>query len=188
MRAGVWVWSRSRALVVAGVFAAVPAAWPAPAWASCAVPLPLEQAIERADVVLVGDVVGHVDGDPRRALFDVDEVRKGGPLPERVEVSGTPGDAPGSVTSVDRTYVLGRRYLVVASGEQPPFSDNACSATTQIASEQAAGAPVANADRADAAADSPSGNQRALVPLAAVGVVVAGLVGTAVFVRARVRR
>ncbi|MGH2691554.1 MAG: hypothetical protein ACRDHM_03530 [Actinomycetota bacterium] len=121
-----------RRLVVALGMLAVLGGWSTPSWASCAPLRPAREALAHAKVAFVGTVVGLKDGDARRAVVRVEEVRKGSSLPERVEVVGTSGEGSGVVTSVDRTYVVGGRYLFVPTNGAAPFQDNACTATTLI--------------------------------------------------------
>ena len=110
--------------------------------ASCAAPVPLDQAIAEASNVFVG-TVAELRFDDRFAVFDVEDVWKGD-LPDRVEVNGGPsivdlesaGDGVSVATSVDRTYRLGERYLVVSHGlDQDVLADNACSATREYADD-----------------------------------------------------
>lgn len=102
---------------------------PGAAHASCAVQLPLSESLAVSSVVFTGTVVSVAGGD-RVATVLVDEVWKGGALPEQVEVRGGPGD-PQSITSVDRSFVKGDKYLFVPINEAPPFEDNACTATQE---------------------------------------------------------
>ncbi len=110
----------------------------APALASCAPPVPLDQALADAPTVFVGTVV-ELRFDDRFAVFDVEDVWKGD-LPDRIEVNGGPALADlesldkGTYmsTSVDRTYRLGERYVVVSYGlDQTALTDNVCSATQE---------------------------------------------------------
>jgi hypothetical protein len=50
-----------------------------------------------------------------------------------VQVRGTPSVHGGSVTSVDRTYILGATYEFHPTNETAPFEDNACTATKSLA-------------------------------------------------------
>lgn len=102
---------------------------PGAAQASCAVQLPLSESLAASSVVFTGTVVSVAGGD-RIATVLVDEVWKGGALPEQVEVRGGPGD-PQSITSVDRSFVKGDKYLFMPINEAPPFEDNACTATQE---------------------------------------------------------
>lgn len=106
---------------------------PAAARASCAVQLPLSESLAASSVVFTGTVVS-VTGGNRIATVLVDDVWKGGPLPEQVEVRGGPGD-PRSITSVDRSFVKGDKYLFFPINEAPPFEDNACTATREYSPE-----------------------------------------------------
>ncbi len=106
------------------------------AGASCAPPLPIEEAMAQAPVVFVGTVVD-LEHEGVFAGFSVDEVWKGD-VDSRVVVSGgpSPSDLEGLgfgesvVTSVDRHYEKGVTYLVVPFGiEEGVYMDNGCSAT-----------------------------------------------------------
>jgi hypothetical protein len=108
------------------------AAMAGPASASCAVQLPLSESLAASSVVFTGTVVSVAGG--RIATVMVDEVWKGGPLPEQVEVRGGPGD-PQSITSVDRSFEQGDKYLFVPINDAPPFEDNACTATREYSPE-----------------------------------------------------
>lgn len=129
--------ARSRSLIFS--LALVSALWAgtASAHASCAEPLPLDQALAQADTVFVGTVTSLDHGD-RIATFRVDEtwrgdlgatvIVSGGPSPAELEAARAEG--LDMMTSVDRTYVAGATYLVVAHGrEGEVLLDNACSAT-----------------------------------------------------------
>jgi hypothetical protein len=154
--------SSSRSLGAVLAASLVWALWTAPAAsASCAPLPPLTEALAAADVVFVGTVTG-LEYDRRTATFDVEEVWKGevggsvlvngGPPLEELERAEREG--LGIATSVDRTFELGVRYLVVpreASGDV--LSDDSCSATQPYASNldrfRPAGteAPPVGADR-----------------------------------------
>lgn len=106
------------------------------AGASCAEPLPLDEALAGAEIVFVG-TVSDVQHDGRLAGFVVDEVWKG-EVAAKVLVSGGPSPADLEatdfgetiVTSVDRNFERGERYLVVPFGvEEGVYMDNACSVT-----------------------------------------------------------
>lgn len=114
-----------------------------PALASCAEPLPIDEAISAAQTVFVGTVSELRFGD-RVALFDVEDIWKGAP-PATVVVSGGPSlsdleaaQAEGGdmATSVDRVYQAGGTYLVVSyASDGSTLSDNACSATQLFTSD-----------------------------------------------------
>jgi len=120
------------ALAFGFVFLSVP-----PARASCAEPIPIEQALAEAQAVFVGTVT-HVQYSGRMATFQVEEVWKGdvgavavvngGPGLSELEAARAQGQEV--FTSVDRTFESGRRYLVVSYARDGALlSDNACSAT-----------------------------------------------------------
>ncbi len=118
---------RSRILLAALV--ATGAAPPA-AWASCAGPDPSlteRQVLVAALAVAPVAFVGTVERGGRVARVRVEEVWLGPELPEIVQVAGGPGD--GGVSSVDRPFEQGRRYLFVPNGRPPSFEDNACTQT-----------------------------------------------------------
>lgn len=123
------------------------AAFAAAAVASCAVQLPLTQSLAASSVVFTGTVVA-VDGGDRIATVLVDEVWKGEPLPEQVEVRGGPGD-PQSITSVDRSFARGDKYLFVPINDTPPFQDNACTATREYSPELESSRPLDGSEAAD---------------------------------------
>jgi hypothetical protein len=120
------------------------ALWTAPAAsASCAPLPPLRKSLAAAEVVFVGTVAG-VDYDGRLARFRVEEVWKGevggsvlvngGPSLEDLEQAKREG--LGIATSVDRTFELGVRYLVVPHDvSQDVLADSSCSATQPYASD-----------------------------------------------------
>jgi hypothetical protein len=109
----------------------------APEWAaaSCAAPVGIPDAIRRADAVVVGTVTATRSRD-RIATVSIDEVWKGN-IAGSVEVHGGPtGD--NTMTSVDRTYEVGRRYLIFAfepaahdstGSFGARYEDNSCSNT-----------------------------------------------------------
>lgn len=148
-----------------------------PAAASCAPPVPIDQALRDSDSVFVGTVQGIADGG-RTATFAVDEVWRGPDLPARVVVQGGP-DGNG-VTSIDRTWEAGGLYLVFASTANSRFTDNACS-NTQLWSEELTGLRPSDArppsDAADGGGTGVSGPLLAL--LGAIAVI--GLVGFVAF-------
>ncbi len=109
----------------------------APAGASCLGPPSVDTSLRDADLAFVGTAVD-VTNNGRWATFSVEEVWKGDPGGQVVEVRGGPGGQ--AATSVDRTYVSGTRYLVFARdpgahglsrawGDDGRWEDGACSAT-----------------------------------------------------------
>lgn len=100
-----------------------------PASASCGTVPTVRKALATADVAFVGTVVSLENLD-RWATVKVDEVWKGEGVPEEVELrAGPKGER--TMTTVDRTYVLGRQYLFFPYRDRPAFyRDSACSATT----------------------------------------------------------
>lgn len=117
---------RAAAASLALALIAVPSV---PAAASCGTVPPVRKAIASSTVVFVGTVVSLENLD-RWATVEVDEVWKGEGVPDEIEVrAGPKGER--TMTTVDRTYVLGRRYLFFPYRDRPDFyRDSACSATT----------------------------------------------------------
>jgi hypothetical protein len=148
------------------------AATTAPVFASCAVQLPLSESLAASSIVFTGTVVAV--SNQRIATVLVDEVWKGGPLPARVEVRGGPGD-PGSITSVDRSFQQGDKYLFVPINSAPPFEDNACTATREYSPELESSRPLDSS--AAGPVDEPQGPQMAPVNagpnLAGIGLIFA---------------
>ena len=103
-----------------------------PALASCAVAPPLRERLGEARVAFVGTVLQTTNRD-RNASVRVESIWLGPRLPERVEVTGGPSQA-NVVSSADRSWEAGQRYLFVLDDAKPPFKDDVCSATTPYTS------------------------------------------------------
>lgn len=114
------------------------------ALASCIAPRPLSESLASAPAAFVGTVLSVSNGD-RTAIVKVEQVWKGPALSGTVEVDGGPTD--GSITSVDRTYQVGVRYLFVPVNGSPPFQDNNCSATQPYTADLAQYRPAVTATR-----------------------------------------
>jgi hypothetical protein len=131
--------TRRHIVVLVGVVAAL-GSGPA-AKASCAPAPPLRNSIAEADIVFVGTVVG-LDHDGRTATFRVEDVWKGR-VGETVVVHAGPGIAAienaaargeGVASSVDRSYSMGTRYLVLPFGRSGDvLGDSICSNTRPYA-------------------------------------------------------
>jgi len=102
---------------------------PEHAIASCAVSRPLGQALKAAPVIFIGKVITTTN-QGRRASVHVLDIWRGGHIPRRVTVWGSPSYGQ-EATSVDRTYRRGAVYLFIPSATRtsPPYDDNACSST-----------------------------------------------------------
>jgi hypothetical protein len=119
------------ARLVAALGLGLAALWsPATASASCVAIDP--EAWKTADVVLVGTVTSVANND-RWAQVAVEEVWRGPDQPAEVVVKGGGAD-PGMMTSVDRTYEVGVRYLLTLTVVGEDLTDNACSGTAEAAS------------------------------------------------------
>lgn len=111
----------------------------ATAHASCLAPPPIEQALDEAGVVFVGTVVDFgIDG--RQAVVEVESVWKGEGVATVVSVVGGGAD-PNAVTSVDRFFEPGVRYIFFPTTGEVPFVDNACTLTQPMTDEIEALAP-----------------------------------------------
>jgi hypothetical protein len=115
-----------RKSIIMSAAAAAVALAAVPASASCVPGAPVPQRIAQANVAFVGTVLRTSDGG-RTAVVSVEQVWKGS-VASDVEVRGAVES--GAVTSVDRTYEKGTRYLFIPLGERAPFRDNSCSGTT----------------------------------------------------------
>ena len=148
-----------------------------PAAASCAPPIPIDQALRDSDSVFVGTVDGLANGG-RTANFVVDEVWRGPDLPARTVVDGGPdGNA---ITSIDRTWEPGAKYLVFAAVANGKLTDNACSNTQIWTDDLAAHRPTDARSPDDATDTGGTGISGPLLTLlAAIGVI--GVVGFVAF-------
>lgn len=95
---------------------------------ACGPPESLRVALSQAESAFVG-MVDTVSDQDRTAAMTVLEVWKGRDLPEVVTVSGTGRPGGAGSDGVDRTYQVGRTYLVVPLNAEPPFQDSLCTAT-----------------------------------------------------------
>jgi len=165
---------------------------PAAATASCMMPPALEEAVKSSDVVFVGTVTSTTNRNTW-AEVQVDEIWRGPDLPARVVVKGGPeGNA---VTSVDRSFEVGVKYLFVPyvdpnggpiAGQVLNLQDNSCSSTTPWTAELA---PLRPADTRQAigtvASDEGFDAGGLVAPLALALVVAVALVGAGLLARGR---
>ncbi len=165
-----------------------------PAAASCIMPPALDVAISEANIVFVGTVTG-VKNNDRTATVLVEEVWKGPDLLPFVEVVGGADDET-TMSSIDRTYTTGTRYLFVLHLDQGRFRDNACSSTQEWSPEVAAVRPSTirtPGQQPDATptagppsdAVPPGGQSVAPIALAATGLAATGLFGAVWLLRRR---
>jgi len=115
-------------LVVLGAFilAGAPGTT-APAQAACDNSVQIDDALPAANAVFVGEVISLSDQN-RVARMRVLEVWKGRDLPGTVEVLGSE-EGSSAFGPDDRTFQLGRTYLVLSDSTRSPFDSNRCSAT-----------------------------------------------------------
>jgi hypothetical protein len=116
--------------VAAAVLIAASLAVAEPVASSCAwLSVQREAAIQTAGIAFVGTVTGVRSGD-RIATLDVEEIWKGPNLSDPIEVYGGSEDS-NQITSVDRTWAIGIRYLVVPAVDNAGrLRDDACSPTS----------------------------------------------------------
>ena len=103
------------------------------AHASCAVPPPIGRAVDEADIVFIGTVT-QTTNDDRWATVEVQEVWKGEGIEAVVEVKSGPADPPGPVSpvsSTDRTFEEGVRYLFFPYRVDNELHDDDCTNTTR---------------------------------------------------------
>ena len=135
---------RRAAVVVAGLLlCGMGAARPAGAQAElgCTPDVGIQARIGAAPTVFTGTVRA-LGNKGRTATIDVIRVWKGGPLPRRVQVTGTIATQAKVVTALDRLYARNGTYLFIpTAGGSPRFAENRCSATRPLTSELAALAP-----------------------------------------------
>lgn len=103
---------------------------PTSANASCALPPGGQELWRTADAVFVGTVTA-VENNARWAKVTIDEIWIGPEQPAEVVVQGGGAD-PGMMTSVDRTYQVGVRYLFAVMVVDGVLADNACSGTVEV--------------------------------------------------------
>jgi hypothetical protein len=102
---------------------------PTAASASCLAPAAGQDPFASADAVFLGTVTS-VANNARWAAVRVEEVWVGPDQPIEVVVRGGPeGD---TATSVDRTYIVGDRYVFAVLLVDGNLEDNACSGTTVV--------------------------------------------------------
>ena len=113
----------------AGAIALAAFATPSVTLASCVMIPDVATAIRQAEVVFVGTVTS-TEGDGRWAHVSVEEVWAGPDQRATVVVVGALDQS--GVTSVDRFFTVGARYLFLPRlGENGGLTDNACSATAE---------------------------------------------------------
>lgn len=133
-------WLLAAAALAVATLGTVPAA--AQTELGCAPDAAIQTRIADAPTVFVG-TVRTLGNKGRTATVDVIRVWKGGPLPRRVQVTGTIATQSKVVTALDRLYAVDRTYLFLpTSGATPRFTEDRCSATRQLTPELAAAAPA----------------------------------------------
>jgi hypothetical protein len=163
------------ALLVAVAIGIAPGPAAAPALASCASPVPIADALQLADVVLVGTVT-HAENGGRWVDVKVEERwRSAGSVPDVITVHGGPG--PGSATSIDRAFGTDRYLFFLTYGPGPEYYvDNACTATTIWTDDLAPYRPVGVAPAPGVAADAPLAAQDGADTLPVMALVAALLI------------
>ncbi len=152
-----------------GMFATLPGAL-----ASCAEPLPLEEAFDQTPAVFVGTVEA-VEFQGRLAHVAVDGVWKGDVAAE-VRVQGTDTLDPNMMTSIDRTYQVGTIYVFFVNPGGVGFTDNGCTNTAVAEADLMAKLDTLNG----AAATAPIATDTTTVPEdtgTAMGWIAGGILG-----------
>lgn len=140
-------------------------AFGSPAFADCARDeRPLDVQVATAPIAFVGRVVA-LDATMTTADFEVEEVWRGGPLPGYLRVHGGTGE-PGVVSSVDRTYQPGQRYLVAPYLDGDRLRDNSCTMTRPVDAEVEAARPA----DAEPASSEPEDEPTSSTPWLLIGV------------------
>jgi len=103
---------------------------PTAASASCLAPAEGQDPFAAADAVFLGTVTS-VANNARWATVRVEEIWSGPDQPVEVVVRG--GPEGNTATSVDRTYLVGDRYVFAVLLVDGNLEDNACSGTTAVA-------------------------------------------------------
>ncbi|MGH2427470.1 MAG: hypothetical protein ACRDGV_01095 [Candidatus Limnocylindria bacterium] len=108
--------------------------------ASCMEFPPIAQHLAQAEVVLVG-TVREVANEDRTAQVEVHEIWSGPEVPSLVTIHGGPDD-PTMMTSADRFYRPGTRYLFAVQLLKGRLEDNGCTATQEWTDDLAALRPA----------------------------------------------
>lgn len=127
--------ARVRPRVFLPVLALVPlvlAMTAGPALADCAPGMPLEKAVEAAEVVFVGTVTA-VEGKSSWATVEVNEVWRGPDLERTVQIRGSV--PPGEFGEDDRVLEVGVQYLFVPWIVEGAFQESICTPTTTMTPE-----------------------------------------------------
>lgn len=127
----------------------------------------MESSLRVAPIAFVGTVKATRNND-RIASFDVEEIWRGPNLADPIEVSGGPED-PNAVSSVDRTWEIGTRYLVLPTADSAgELTDSACSPTSVYKPEFDALRPAS----AHAPQGPPTSGVPGATPIAAIFLVI----------------
>ncbi|NJD28451.1 MAG: hypothetical protein FIA92_09150 [Chloroflexi bacterium] len=159
-------------LPIAAAFALLGA--PGAVLADCMMPPPIEEAVKSAEVVFVGTVVA-VQDQGRRATVEVEEVWRGPDLPVTTVVLGGQGEG---LTSVDRTYEVGMKYVFFPSvdPESRALVDNLCTNTTPWQDDYEAVRPAEARPPIGEPSTEPVGfDVASLVPIGGLVLVVSGV-------------
>ena len=182
------------ALALSMLAASAVLATPGAALADCMAPPPVEEAIETSDIVLVGTVT-ETANENRWATVAVEEIWRGPDVPATLQIRGGPG--PGAGSSIDRTFEVGKRYLlfpyVEVDAEPLPIGpagglvDNSCTSTQPWDDSMAALRPAdARTGEVDMRADAVTIDLGGIVVLGgAVLLLVAVMLGVGLLARGR---
>lgn len=153
--------------------------------ADCAEPPAIEATVVKADMVFVGTVT-NASNNRRWAEVAVQEVWRGPDQPLIVLVRG--GPEGNTMTSVDRSFEIGRTYLFVpyVDAATNALEDNSCTSTTEFTDEIASLRPADARQPIGSQQTAPGGfDVESLAPFALVGVVFLVLLAIGLLARGR---
>jgi hypothetical protein len=156
------LWGRApaEALLVAAALVGVAS----PVHARCAESPTPKRALASNDVVFAGRVI-ETAGGGRVAVVEIQSIWKGGGL---LGVTRVEGGDPESPSRDDRTFEAGQEYVFFPRNADPPFQDDACSATTELTDA------IARLEPEDAHAPR-SGRSNSFLVVLVVAIVAAGV-------------
>ena len=160
-----------------------------PAHAVCGSTQTLSTALDRANSVFVGEVASTSDAG-RTATVRVLEVWKGRDLTSTVIVLGR---ASSGESQNNRTFQVGRTYLIESRDTRSPFDSDRCTATKLyiplggrvIPSNltEAVGATQGRPPLSTLGEEEETGGERSILPFINVGLVLLGVLGAALMYR-----
>ena len=160
---------------------------PSAVLADCMMPPPVQEAAATNDVVFVGTVT-ETSNQNRWASVNVEEIWRGPELPATVIVrGGADAGAGGGISSVDRTYQAGVKYLFFPyADDQGNLADNTCTNTVEWSADLAQIRPATVRQPAGANQEEGGFDVAGLVAPLGVALLVGGLLlGAGLLARGR---